>query len=320
MSYRREGNVTVEMSNDGGQDWFAAPAGLRTFPKAGEYLAFRVTLHRSADGRQGALVRGLSVLYQAGGFPEDVVLAVKRLDGPQTTKEVWARPGTMNESSGPVDLAPALQELLTLQPGDAPVGFALVLSVSRPSDVTVQGFRVVYDIPAVAPPPAVRYGVEVLPPAGQTVSGESFVEYTFRIRNTGSAADRFAFAANSSQGWRVTFLTNETTGPVAPGASTEVTVQLQVPAVRHTAVTDLLTLEAASLGDAAAHHAASVATLANPSEATDRQEPGLGWLPVTAIIAGIVGLLGFMLWRRRRQQPGIAPAPPASADPPPQRT
>jgi uncharacterized membrane protein len=73
------------------------------------------------------------------------------------------------------------------------------------------------------------YGVAVWPPVsyGEGLSG-SWVEYELLIENTGGFEDSFTIVLTSENGWEITADTN-LVGPLPPGGSAQLSVQVQIP-------------------------------------------------------------------------------------------
>jgi hypothetical protein len=106
----------------------------------------------------------------------------------------------------------------------------------------------------------VNPGGEVLAPEGGSGMPLELVSYEFTVTNTGDYTD--SFTLDVSGVWTATLPGGDSTGPMAPGASTTVTVLVQVPEGVADGDFDVTTLEITSMLDASISATAEVTTTA----------------------------------------------------------
>ncbi|MCP4385074.1 MAG: hypothetical protein GY798_27305, partial [Hyphomicrobiales bacterium] len=107
------------------------------------------------------------------------------------------------------------------------------------------------------------YGVAVTPATdGQFGDPGTQVEYTLQVKNTGDVPDIFDVSFSSPPGWATTVDPIEV-GALAPGATANVTVTVDIPAGAAGGDFDMVTVKAVSRGDAGQDASSTLTTTAN---------------------------------------------------------
>jgi hypothetical protein len=101
-------------------------------------------------------------------------------------------------------------------------------------------------------------GGEVVAPEGQTGRPLDVVSYDFMVTNTGDYTDTFALGVTGV--WTATLPDGDSTDPLAPGASTVVTVLVTIPEGATQGETDVTTLKITSQLDTSIWTTAEVTT------------------------------------------------------------
>ena len=105
--------------------------------------------------------------------------------------------------------------------------------------------------------------VEVTAPANQTGDPNRILFYRFTVQNTGTGPDAFNLSAGSSQRFGVNLPEGNLAGPLNPGDTASVLVELSIPGGEPAGTQDILTLTATSQADRKISDSAFVTTNVN---------------------------------------------------------
>ena len=141
-------------------------------------------------------------------------------------------------------------------PPNTPITFDVNWTLDEPLPGDGEAFGLILVGPTIAPgvlqiPVRLyntpEYGVTLEPAAAaKTGSAGTTVNYTLHVTNTGNVPDTFTVAV-AGNAWTTT--APATVGPLAPGASADLTVQVAIPAGASNGATDAATVTVTSQGD-----------------------------------------------------------------------
>jgi hypothetical protein len=119
----------------------------------------------------------------------------------------------------------------------------------------------------------INLALELTTPPDDLGAPDDFVDYTYKVKNTGEGIDFFNLEAISSGGWTVEIPGGDATGYLNPGEETDVVVRVYVPGTAQDGDTDDLTLTASSAMDATVSENGTVMTSVIESAAGDPYDP-----------------------------------------------